>query len=287
MTCVVLWAFIPVVAKIGQSNLDNYQFLFYSSLFSLLVLFVVSAFSKKLQYFSKYNSADFIKIAGLSFLGAFLYYLLLYYGYSNAKGLEVLVLQYSWVVLIVVFSFFILKERLTFRLILSVILGFSGALIVITKGNFQQIHLSNISADLIVLLAASAFALFSVLSKRMKYEPLSMTTYLFACATAFSFAALAIFSEFKLPDSQSLLPLIINGAFINGLSYVIWLKALRYEKASFVAPFVFLTPLLAALLIVFFFREEFLWVYLFGLIAIVVSGLLNSSSVQEDKSAAK
>jgi len=29
LACVVLWAFIPVVSKLGQNNLDNYQFLFW------------------------------------------------------------------------------------------------------------------------------------------------------------------------------------------------------------------------------------------------------------------
>ena len=38
LICVALWALIPVVAKMGQTTLDNHQFLFWSSLVSLLVL---------------------------------------------------------------------------------------------------------------------------------------------------------------------------------------------------------------------------------------------------------
>jgi len=50
LICIVLWAFIPVVSKIWQNTLDNYQFLFYSSIFSLLVIFVGTTISRNYDY---------------------------------------------------------------------------------------------------------------------------------------------------------------------------------------------------------------------------------------------
>ncbi len=50
LICIVLWAFIPVVSKIWQNTLDNYQFLFYSSIFSLLVIFVGTTISWNYDY---------------------------------------------------------------------------------------------------------------------------------------------------------------------------------------------------------------------------------------------
>ena len=40
LICVALWGLIPVVARMGQSSLDNHQFLFWSSLISFIVLFL-------------------------------------------------------------------------------------------------------------------------------------------------------------------------------------------------------------------------------------------------------
>jgi len=275
LSCVILWAFIPVVSRFGQQNLDNYQFLFWSSILSLVVLFLTSLFYGKWQMLKSYSSKDFSIALGLGFLGAFLYYLLLYFGYAHAKGLEVLAIQYTWPIFIVIFSVVFLGEKLSIRNFIAIILGFTGVLIVLTKGNFNQIYLDNLTTDLIVLFAASVFGLFSVLSKKFNFEPITATTLFFLSATAFSFISMLVFSEFAIPSKSSLIPILGNGILINGFSYVLWLKGLSYAKASFVAPFVFLTPILAAILIVVFFQETFLPIYLLGLILVVSGGFVS------------
>ena len=276
LACVVLWAFIPIVSKLGQQNLDNYQFLFWSSLLSLAVIFISSLVAGKKEYFKNYNPRKLLTAFGLGFLGTFLYYLLLYFGYARAKGLEVLVIQYTWPIFIVIFSVFLLKEKLNWKSILSCALGFTGVLIVLTKGNLGQIYLSNIFVDLIVLCAAGVFGLFSVLSKKADFEPFTATTLFFASATVFSFFTMLIFSRFQLPTSGSLIPILGNGILINGFSYILWLKGLSYTKASSTAPLVFLTPILAAILIVLFFKETFLPIYLIGLTLVVLAGLIST-----------
>ncbi len=276
LVCIMLWAFIPVVSKIGQVNLDNYQFLFYSSLFSMVVVFLSSISLWKLNEFKKYKVNDFYKIAWLSFLWTFVYYLLLYYWYAHAKWLEVLVLQYTWVIFIVLFSLIFLKEKLNLKLLLSLLLWFIWVIIVLTKWNINEVYLDNLVVDFIVLLWASSFGLFSVLSKKVNYEPFTVTTLFFVFATIFSFVSMMIFSDFTLPQKDSLIPIIVNWALINGLSYIVWLKALSFEKASFIAPFTFLTPVIGTLLIVIIFKEEFLMVYLFWLILVIWAWLINS-----------
>ena len=275
LACVVLWAFIPVVSRLGQQNLDNYQFLFWSSFLSFVVLAISSLVAGKKESFKAYSPHNLLIAFGLGFLGTFLYYLLLYFGYAKAKGLEVLVIQYTWPIFIVIFSVFFLKEKLTWKSILSCILGFLGVLIVLTKGDFSQLHLSDISVDLIVLMAAGIFGLFSVLSKKVNFEPFTATTLFFLSATFFSFISMIIFSSFQFPSGSSVIPILGNGILINGFSYILWLKGLSYAKASSTAPLVFLTPILAAILIVVFFKEAFLPIYLVGLILVVAGGLIS------------
>lgn len=275
LACVVLWSFIPVVSRLGQQRLDHYQFLFWSSLLSFIVLLLSTIFSGKAEFFKSYDRQKLLTAFGLGFLGAFFYYLLLYFGYTHAKGLEVLVIQYTWPIFIVIFSSLFLKEKIILRNILSVVLGFLGVLIVLTKGNLESAYLGNFSTDFVVLLAASSFGLFSVLSKKVNFEPFSATTLFFLSATFFSFLSMLLFSTFAIPSKSELMPILGNGIFINGFSYILWLKGLSHAKASFVAPFVFLTPVLAAILIVLFFQEAFLPVYLLGLALVVSAGLVS------------
>ncbi len=274
LSCIVLWAFIPVVSKFGQSTLDNVQFLFWSSALSLVVVFLAAVFAGKISTMKEYSPKRILNALFLGFLGAFLYYLLLYYGYAHAQGLEVLALQYTWPIFIVLFSTIFLKERPTTRTIIALVLGFLGVVIVLTKGRFQALEFGSLGADVIVLIAASVFGLFSVLSKKSKNEAFSATVYFFISATAFSALTMFLTSHFAIPQGTAWLPIVINGALINGLSYVLWLQALKYGDASFVAPFVFLTPVVAALLIVLFFREPLLPAYIFGLLAVVLGGVI-------------
>lgn len=273
--CVVLWSFIPVVSRFGQTKLDNYQFLFWSSILSFFVLLISTFFAGKLKDFKTYKGVNFWKVLGLGFMGSFLYYLLLYFAYAHAKGLEVLTLQYTWPIFIVIFSIVFLNERLTLKSLIASLLGFAGVLIVLTKGNLHGIYLGNMITNLTVILAAAVFGLFSVLSKKTNYEPFTATTLFFLSASIFSFLSMLYFSSFVFPPSNSLIPILVNGVLINGLSYIFWLKALSYAKASFVAPFVFITPVLAAILVIFFFHEVFLPVYLVGMSFVIIAGLVS------------
>lgn len=274
IACVILWSFIPIVSRFGQQDLDNYQFLFWSSLLSFAVLFLSTCLMGKFKYFKNYNRKDLTVVFGLGFLGSFLYYLLLYYGYAHMQGIKVVVIQYTWPIFIVIFSFLFLKERITWRNILAIVLGFLGVFVVLTKGNFD-LQLNSFMTDLVVLFAAAIFGLFSVLSKKVNFEPFSAATYFFLSATLFSFLAMLNFSYFTVPLKNSLTSIAINGILINGFSYVLWLKGLSYAKASFIAPFVFLTPILATILIIFFFHEIFLPIYAVGLLLVVLAGLIS------------
>ena len=275
LICVALWGLIPVVSKLGQASLDNHQFLFWSSVVSFIAFLVATVTVKKSKEFLSYKPGDWISAIVLGFLGTYLYYILLYFGYANAQGLEVLVLQYSWPIFIVLLSVFILNEKLTPRRGLAVLLGFVGVALVLTKGNFAEIHLDNYFVDMLVIGAALSFGLFSVLSKKVNLEPYTMITIFFLTASIASLVSMLWLSDFSLPTKDSIVPVLVNGLFVNGFSYIFWIKALKETEASFVAPFVFLTPVLSALYLIVFFQEPLLPVYSIGLLAVIIGGLLN------------
>lgn len=276
LVCVAMWALIPVVSKLGQVDLDNHQFLFWSSVISFLAFLITTVIVRQGGRFFSYKVSDWFNVIFLGLLGTYLYYILLYFGYANAQGFEVLVLQYSWPIFIVLLSIFILKEKLTPQRLLGVFFGFLGVVLVLTKGNFTQIHLDNYFVDIIVLIAAFIFGLFSVLSKKINLDPYPMITIYFLTAIFASFISMLWFSNFSFPTKNAVIPILVNGLFANGFSYILWIKALRQAEASFIAPFVFLTPVLAALYLMIFFKEPLLPIYGIGLVSIIIGGILNS-----------
>jgi len=275
LVCVVLWSLCPVVSKLGQMNLDNHQFLFWSSAVSFLACLGTMVIAGQIKVFLTYKMRDWSNAIFLGFLGTYLYYILLYFGYANAQGLEVLVMQYSWPIFIVLLSIFILKEKLTLKRALAVLLGFLGVVTVLTKGDFTQVHFDNYFVNILTLIAGFTFGLFSVLSKKVHLEPYTLIVIYFLTATVFSFISMLWLSDFSLPTKDALIPILVNGILVNGFSYIFWIKALKLVNASFIVPFVFLTPILAALYLIIFFREPLLPVYGFGLLAVIIGGLLN------------
>lgn len=274
LLCVVLWSFIPVISRFGQVKLDNFQFLFWSNLLSLIVVSLAAIYFKKLNNIRNIRKEKIIQLVLLGTIGCAFYYLCLYYGYAHAKVIEVLIVQYSWPFLIVILSTFLLKEKLTFISFLSACLGFLGIGIVLTKGNLYSVNLSNISANFIVFIGSFSCALFSVLSKKIQEEEYTTTVLYFIGGVFLSTLSMLLISRFSFPSVGELVPVIINGAFINGVSYIFWLKSLSLIPASVAAILVFFTPVISTFLIIVIFQEPFLWSYGAGLLMVLTAGFL-------------
>lgn len=273
--CIFLWSLLGIFVKFAQSNLDHYQYMFYSSAFSFLSLLLIAIANKNLKEILSYTKKIFLVLFALGFLD-FMFYLLLYFGYHNANSIEVLVIQYTWPIFIVILSLIILKEDFTKRKLFAVILGFIGVSLVITKGNILAFSLKNIDVLLIVMLSAFCFALFSVLSKKVKVNAINAVMIYFLSATIYSFFTMQTFSSFIVPSSKDWIAILVNGVFINGISYVFWIKGLQFFDASKVAPFTFIIPILSAFFLILVFDEPILIVYFVGLAFVIFAGLINS-----------
>lgn len=279
LLCVALWGLIPVVAKIGQNSLDNHQFLFWSSLVSFLTL-TSSAFVKDhWRSLAAVKAKTFVYVFCLGLLGTYVYYLFLYLGYAKATGMEVLVVQYTWPFLIVLLSVVLLGESLGPRKIIAVIAGFTGVLIVLTRGEVRQIHFDSVQVILLVAAGSTCFALFSVLSKNVRIEPLTVNSIYFLSALIASGLSMFYFSGFAVPsDIRTLAAILLNGILVNGFSYVFWVTALRKTEASYLAPYTYLTPVISAVYLVMMFDEPFYPAYAVGLLLVVAGGLVNAFS---------
>jgi drug/metabolite transporter (DMT)-like permease len=280
MICVIAWSFIPVIAKLGQLNIDSFQFLFWTNLLSTFAVGMTIR-TKKIKFNEMIKKTNYKMTLLLGFLGCFFYYLCLYYGYSNGKISDVLVIQYLWPALISIFAAIFLKETINRYKALSILLGFIAAIIIFTKGSIFTIDLSNTTVLLIVFIGAISFALFSIISKIEIRHNISYNIFLyFFWATLFSWLALLMWSEFIIPDPESMVIIIINGMLINGLSYILWIYALSVEEASKIAPLVYISPVLSIIWAAIVFGDHITVTNIVAIALVIISGLL---VLKEDK----
>ncbi|MGP1450377.1 MAG: DMT family transporter [Wolinella sp.] len=279
--CIILWSMIPLFAKLAQTSLDHHQYLLYSSIFSFVSLVVVAIFRGEVRGIFSYSLRTLLFLAFLGLLDT-LYNWLLYFGYRAAKdGVSVLVFQYSWPIFIVLLAPLFLPERLSRRHGVSLALGFLGVWIVINKGEFGVFSLVSVNALVSVMLGAFAFALFSVLSKRLKASAVHAVGIYFACAILYSSVAVEAFSEWILPSGIEWLYIAINGIFLNGVSYIFWIEALRLGNASRIATLIFLIPPFSALWLVLFLNEPLHFSYALGLFLVIASGVISAKKCKQ------
>ncbi len=268
LICVVSWAFIPVASKEILKDMNNYAMLLFSNAISTVVLFFYLLLSKKVCLLKKYSPKDYLVLSFLGFLGSYLFYIVLYKAFSLSLAQEVFIINYTWPILIVLLSAPILKERLNPTKLISITISFFGVVIILTRGNPSHIKFTSVKGDLLALIASFCFALFSVLGKKVKYDQIVSVFIYFLSATVFSLLSIK-YAHIKSITVNSLIWLFINGAFINGISYIFWFKALKSTKAAVVSNIVYLTPALSLLFISAILKERIETYSIFGLLFIL------------------
>ncbi len=275
LPCIAAWSLIPLLAS-NTGGLDSHQYLFGSSLVSAASLTLCAHLMGYGPALRAYSSTDLRRLIALASLGAFGYYALLYWAYAPCpdeeclgKPLVIIIGQYTWPAFSVLWSAILLGEHLTRRMILSLGLGIVAVWFGASTGVASGDAVDKLP---LVLMAAVMFGLYSTLLKRIDYEPFSSLAVSFSAATAMSFVSMMLLSvHWKAPGWKGFWAVVVNGVFVNGLSYVCWYRALRAAPITFVAPWVALTPLIAAMVTSHSQSGDVRWI---GICLVLVSVLL-------------
>ena len=101
---VLFWATVASAFKISLRYLDFIHLLFYASIASIVVLFIILLIQNKLKLLKTYSKKDYLHSALLGFLNPFFYYIVLFKAYSLLKAQEAQPLNQTWVIMISLLS---------------------------------------------------------------------------------------------------------------------------------------------------------------------------------------
>src|SRR5262245_25127098 len=252
LPCIALWSLIPRLAS-NPGNLDAFAFLFWSSAVSAAGLLICTVATGHWRDLRAYSTTDIRRIAALGAIGAFLFFALLYSAYAPCTGrgcttdtAMIVITQYTWPALTVLWSAALLRDRLTCRMLVSLLFAIVAVAIGASGAALDGESLGRLS---MAILAAVVFGLYSTLLKRIAYEPFSSMAIGFSVATVLAFFALSQFTppERFIPNDTGIRSILINGLLVNGLSYVCWYRALRTTPTGYVTPWIALAPLATAI----------------------------------------
>ena len=199
-----------------------------------------------------YKKTDFSKKALLSsavmgIFNPFLYYLVLIKAYSLLDTQEALTLNYVWPIFLVLFSMIFLGQKIKFFAVASMFISFAGIVIIITKGDFSELHFSNGFGIVLALSSAVFWAAYWVLNMKDRRDGISkiwlnLVFGLIYTLLYFLFTAKPLI----VPPIDGLLGSLYIGIFEMSLTFVIWMRALDFsEDTAKVSNIIFLAPFVA------------------------------------------
>ena len=274
LAAVLLWSTVASAFKISLRYLDPLQLLLYATAASTLLLAGILTCRGRLGAILSCTRRDFATSILLGFLNPFLYYLVLFEAYDLLPAQEAQPLNYTWALTLAILSIPLLKQKLRPADLAAGLICYSGVLVIATRGDLLSFRFSDPLGVGLALGSTVIWALYWIYNTRDKLDPVLRLFLNFLFSMPFVLAACLLFSEISVTDSRGYLGAAYVGLFEMGLTFVLWLSALRLSASTTrIANLIFLSPFLALLFIHLFVGEEIVPSTLVGL-ALIMGGLL-------------
>jgi len=264
LPAVFFWSTVATAFKISLEGMNFAQLLFYSSLASTIALglFVIKEKSV-IEIFS-------IKSILFGFINPFLYYILLFNAYTLLPAQEAQPLNFTWPIVLSLFSVLFLKEKFNLKNIFGLLSAFVGVLIIATRGNLIDLKFDNLFGVILAVGTSLVWATFWILNLKDERNNTIKLFGAFFWGTIFAGIYILFFDSFKLENYNYLFGAGYVGLFEMGITFLLWNKGLELsnDKAR-TATLAYLAPFLSLVFIAFILGETILLSSIAGLVFIV------------------
>jgi drug/metabolite transporter (DMT)-like permease len=245
-----LWGGMYVASKYVLDYIPPLTLVWLRYIIAFVFLFtILKTFQIKTKKRITIKKKDFLLLAWIGFIGYFVSISFQFIGTKLSDAHTGALITSATPAFIVIFARFVLKEKLTFRKIFSVILATLGVVIVIGwDTNVGTYFLGSI----ILVGAAITWALLSVYVKiaSKRFSSLTITTY--AVLFALVFTTPVMIWELQSNDVYYQSPLIIFGVIYLGVfstagAFFLWNKGMELMDAGIGSLFFFFQPVVGSL----------------------------------------
>jgi len=249
-----------IAKDVMPAYIQPFGFIFYRVLGALMLFAMIASFYKE-----RIAKKDMLLLAVCGFFGVGLNQLSFFYGLNLTNPINAGIIMVSNPIMVLLASAFILKTRITYLKIVGLILGISGALIILLFKKGFSFGSDTIIGDSFILLNSASYAVYLVLVKPLmsKYKPITVVTWVFGFG--FLFVMPFGFSEISEIDWSSFTPdiwwkfgfVIVATTF---LTYLFNIYGLQRLNPSVVSTYIYLQPLIAAFYSISLGKDSFTWI---------------------------
>lgn len=279
---VFFWATVATAFKIALNEISNLQLLLIASSTALIVCFIELIRTKKLNLLgeSLLSKSTIFRGAWQGLMNPFIYYLILFKGYSLLPAQIAQPLNFSWQIVLMILMAIFLKQKLHFNQVVGVLVSFSG-IIMLSLNNSADIS-GKLSVFGLGLIIASTiiWATYWLLKINEKQDSVIELFVSFLFGTIY-LVVVSLFTPMEFPPLKPLLAGIYAGMFEMGITFILWSKALKLATNRVtLTQLIYLSPLLSLLLIHFILGEKIGVLTVIGLF-LIIGGILISNLKQK------
>lgn len=200
----------------------------------------------------KVEKQDYIKLLIVSLFGIVINQSCFIVGLKHTVPINAALLLTIVPILVFIFSSILLKEKVSYRKILGISLGFIGVLVIILNKGSITLGIETLKGDILVFINSVSYALYLVKVKPLlnKYNPITVTKWiflfglLFLIPMGFSGVSNVDWSKFT-PQVWAAFAYVL--IFTTVLAYLFNIMALKKVNPTVVGVYVYLQPILATI----------------------------------------
>jgi drug/metabolite transporter (DMT)-like permease len=277
---ILAWSSVSTAFKLALVHLSPVGLLLLSSIVATAFLALYNAVVQQ-DCFRSFSRNIYRSIPA-GFLNPYLYYVILFTAYSRLRAQEAQSLNYTWALVLPLFSMILCGERFRRKDLVALLISFTGVLLISTKGRILSLDFSDPIGTSLALGSSIIWALYWIVSLKDTRTNTVKLFYNFYVGTLFIMLHVIIgrislfHADFIL--GPALLLAVWIGILEMGLTFILWLKALQLTKnTAAISNLIFLSPFLSMFLISGILKESIHMATIIGLVLIVGSNLLQKS----------
>jgi len=267
---IIFWGTSASAFKIGLRYIDHFQLLLYSTFTAVVFLFFVLWAQRKLKVLKTFTRKQYFNSMLLGFLNPFLYYVVLFKAYSLLPAQIAQPLNFIWPIVLVLFSIPILKQKIGIKSFVALFISFVGVYLISSQGDPFNHRFADPLGVTLALGTSIVWALFWLFNMKDQRDEV-LKLFLNFVVAFFLILALTIKESTVFPNNiEGIVTAIYVGLFEMGITFVLWLKALKLAgRTDKIGNLIYLTPFCALIFIHIFLGEKIYITTIFGLILIV------------------
>ncbi len=274
ITAILLWSTAGSAFKLTLQYIPAAQLLLFASFVSMVFLSIWKASQNKLIASFRIRRREWLGSAVMGLMNPFAYYIILFEAYDRLLAQEAVALNYIWPVTLVLLSIPVLKQKIGPLSVLALFISFSGLVIIIMKGSFTDIKLSDPLGIFFALASSIFWASYWLMNMKDKREEASKLLVNFVFGFIYVLIYVLIDGTKIMINTEGLIGSAYIGLFEMGLTFVLWLKGLSMSATTAKASnLVYISPFLSLMFVSVAVGETIYWYTVTGLV-LIVGGIL-------------